>query len=140
MLTTLRPPRSTPALPPWLAVPYAPAFPPLPVDEAPAPATDAPPPLYCPHTHLPQTGQDDWSLWLHTGGETSIGHGPGAGSNTGTASDRATPAPGSNLTGQEPAASDLTPPEEPGAIAPDSRPVADQHLLDGTRQGPTQAQ
>lgn len=141
MLTSSRLISGSRGLPPWLAVPYAPVFPPLPSDEeGPAPGVDSPQPLYCPHTHLPQAGLDDWPLWLHMAGDRSIGHGPGAHRETGTAPDRSTPARHSNLTGQEPTPSDLQPPQEPGSIAPDSRPVADHNLLDGTRQGPAQPQ
>jgi len=141
MLTTSRPALGSRGLPPWLAVPYAPVFPPLPSeDDGPAPAADMPPPLYCPHTHLPQTGLDDWPLWLDAVGGRRGGHGPGARHETGTARDRSTPVPDSNLTGQEPTPSDLLAPKEPGSIAPDSRPVSDHNLLDGTRQGPAQPQ
>lgn len=72
-------------------------------------------------------------------GRSSQGIGP-AGDPTGTADDRGTTTPDGNLTGQEPGNQDGPTSEEPGVIAPDSRPVRDHGLLDGTRQGPAQPQ
>ncbi len=74
--------------------------------------------------------------------QTSIGpEGQNNDQGTGTAADRSTPSPDSNLTSPAPSGSDMTPPQQrPGNVAPDSRPVADHGLLDGTRQGPAQAQ
>ncbi len=76
-------------------------------------------------------------------GRSSQGIGP-AGNPAGTAEDRGTTTPDGNLTGREPSnqelPTDVPVSEEPGAIAPDSRPVRDHGLLDGTRQGPVQPQ
>ncbi len=73
------------------------------------------------------------------GGRASQGIGP-QGDPTGTAADRGTTTAEGNLTGQEPTSQDVPSSEEPGVIAPDSRPVRDHGLLDGTRQGPAQPQ
>lgn len=74
-----------------------------------------------------------------SGGRPSQGIGP-AGDPTGTAEDRGTTTPDGNLTGPEPGNQDRPVSDEPGEIAPDSRPVRDADLLDGTRQGPAQPQ
>lgn len=84
---------------------------------------------------------------IHAAGRASQGIGP-AGNPAGTAQDRSTTTPDGNLTGREPsnqelpkdAPKDVPTSEEPGAIAPDSRPMRDHGLLDGTRQGPAQPQ
>lgn len=72
-------------------------------------------------------------------GRAAQGIGPD-GDPTGTAEDRGTTTPEGNLTGQEPTSQDVPASEEPGVIAPDSRPVRDHGMLDGTRQGPAQPQ
>lgn len=77
-------------------------------------------------------------LPIHAG-RASQGIGP-ASDPTGNADDRGTSTPDGNLTGREPTPQEMPTSEEPGAIAPDSRPVRDHGLLDGTRQGPAQAQ
>lgn len=56
-------------------------------------------------------------------GRASQGIGP-SGDPTGSSDDRGTATPDGNLTGHE----------------PDSRPVRDHGMVDGTRQGPVQAQ
>lgn len=72
-------------------------------------------------------------------GRASQGIGP-EGDPTGTAEDRGTTTPDGNLTGPEPGSQDKPTSEEPGVIAPDSRPLRDRGLLGGTRQGPAQPQ
>lgn len=76
---------------------------------------------------------------IEEAGRASQGIGP-EGDPTGTADDRGTTTSDGNLTGREPTSRDVPASEEPGVIAPDSRPVRDHGLLDGTRQGPAQAQ
>lgn len=78
------------------------------------------------------------SLFIESG-RASQGIGP-SGNPAGTAEDRGTTTPDGNLTGPEPGNQDMPTSEEPGAIAPDSRPMRDHGLLDGTRQGPAQPQ
>lgn len=81
-----------------------------------------------------------WSpLAVMAQGRSSQGIGP-AGDPTGTAADRGTTTEDGNLTGREPSNQEVPTSEEPGAIAPDSRPVRDHGMLDGTRQGPAQPQ
>ncbi len=72
-------------------------------------------------------------------GRASQGIGP-SGDPTGSSDDRGTATPDGNLTGHEPGSQDKPTSEEPGVIAPDSRPVRDHGMVDGTRQGPVQAQ
>lgn len=76
---------------------------------------------------------------LVAAGRSTQGLGP-EGNPAGTADDLGTTTPDGNLTGTEPTSQDVPSSEEPGQIAPDSRPVRDHGLLDGTRQGPAQPQ
>lgn len=120
------------------ALPHAPIFPPLPLDDTPGAPTSGPAPLYCPH-RVPRTA---WrtadGLWM-AGGQ-SIGHGPGAGGNEGTAEDRGTGAKGSNLTRSDggPSGDDI---KGPGNSGPDGGPIRndkDDPLLGGTQGGAAQ--
>lgn len=106
---------------------------------SPTPIADGPIPFLFPDAHLPQPGEAH-AIWCGAPAPTSIGPGSRR-DGTGTAIDRGTAAPGSNLTPPAPSGSDLIPPNAPpGSISPDSRPVRDHGLLDGTRQGPAQPQ
>lgn len=86
--------------------------------------------------HLPPLGP---TFSVVAEGRSSQGIGP-AGDPTGTAADRGTTTEDGNLTGREPSNQEVPTSEEPGVIAPDSRPVRDHGMLDGTRQGPAQPQ
>jgi len=84
------------------------------------------------------------SIQLHAvanAGSVSVGHGPGAPANEGTAPDRSTPVPDSNLTGI-----DAT--QEPDSHAGQARPPASkgggkvdlkEPLVPGSKGGPAQA-
>jgi hypothetical protein len=122
-----------------ILVPHVPAFPPLPPGAPPRYPDDGGPPWYCPDTQSPQVNDEPHAIWVAPPATTSIG--PGAGRRaTGTARDRGVAEPGGNLTDPAPIGADLEPPREPGEIAPDSRPLRDRGLLDGTRRGPAQPQ
>lgn len=120
------------------AVPHAPTYPPLPLDEAPEAPRTGPAPLYCPRRR-PRTA---WKMAEARGwwaGGQSIGHGPGAGGNDGTAEDRGTGARGSNLTRRDggPSGDDI---RGPGNSGPGGGPIRpdDEDGLDGTHGGPAQ--
>ncbi|WP_294638469.1 hypothetical protein [uncultured Aquabacterium sp.] len=125
------------------ALPHAPIFPPLPAGELPGERPEAPTgspaPMYCPRrTPRPLSWRaSDGAMRL---GGTSIGHGPGAGGNDGTAPDRSTGPGGSNLTRQDggPSGDDI---KGPGNSGPDGGPIPGREkdgVLEGTQGGPAQ--
>lgn len=121
----------------YRCVPHAPVFPPIP-SEAPETPASHPLPLYCP-TRSPRRRKwggvvRDGMLQM-AGGAVSVGHGVGSSGNEGTAEDRGTGAPGSNLT------RDDKTPDQPEGIDPPSqadKQQVEEKLLDGTQRGPAQ--
>jgi hypothetical protein len=117
---------------------YVPAFPPLPIQDRERPKS-RPMTVYCPT----RPRRDVWPSGMTTQfassepGAVSVGHGIGSRGNEGTAADRGTGAPGSNLTRDEtmpsPAPAQRKPSHTDGSDG-----SATEGLLDGTRKGPAQ--
>ncbi|MBA4111507.1 MAG: hypothetical protein C0487_18150 [Leptothrix sp. (in: Bacteria)] len=71
---------------------------------------------------------------MSTSASVSVGHGPGTPRNEGTAKDRGTPVPDSNLT-------EIDPTEERDRKSGPAKTASDQgadQLLPGTKRGPAQ--
>ncbi len=114
-------------------VPHAPAFPPLPALDTPALRLPRRKPLRCPDKplgELPAGG-------IHFGGSVSVGHGPGVKNNDGTAVDRGTGAPDSNLTEID-ATQEPTTGKRPPIPSKTSQTSGKDGLLPGTGKGPAQ--
>ncbi|RZL03810.1 MAG: hypothetical protein EOP36_02905 [Rubrivivax sp.] len=112
-------------------IPGLPAFPPLPVLDIPAPRLPRRTPLRCPDKPLGEV-----PAGIHfEGGSVSVGHGPGVKNNEGTAGDRGTGAPDSNLT-------EIDATEEPAGRKPqrpkDAQASGKDGLLPGVDKGPAQ--